>query len=84
MARKAVTVSAFEAKTRLSELLRETERGATFVIERRGRAVAQLGPLQSPARVADFAAIAAAFREIRRRIPGRIRVRALIEQGRRW
>ena len=37
-------IGAFEAKTRLSELLRQTERGRSFVILRRGKAVARLVP----------------------------------------
>ena len=36
---KPVVVGAFEAKTRLSELLREVERGASFMIQRRGKTV---------------------------------------------
>ena len=43
MGGKVDEVSAFEAKTRLSELLRETERGRSFVIRRRGKAVARRG-----------------------------------------
>jgi prevent-host-death family protein len=38
-------VGAFEAKTRLSDLLRQVSRGKTFVITRRGRAVAELRPV---------------------------------------
>jgi prevent-host-death family protein len=37
-------VNSFEAKTRLSELLRETERGREFIICRRGKEVARLVP----------------------------------------
>ena len=37
-------VNAFEAKTRLSELLRETEKGVSFRILRRGKEVARLIP----------------------------------------
>lgn len=37
MGSEVIEVSAFQAKTRLSELLRETERGRSFVIRRRGR-----------------------------------------------
>ena len=38
-------IGAFEAKTRLSELLEQVSRGRTFVITRRGRPVAELRPL---------------------------------------
>ena len=42
-------VGAFEAKTHLSELLAEVEAGGTVTITRRGKAVAQLMPVQSAA-----------------------------------
>lgn len=38
-------IGAFEAKTRLSELLEQVTRGRTFVITRRGRPVAELRPV---------------------------------------
>lgn len=37
-------IGAFEAKTRLSELLRKVEKGERFTITHRGRAVANLVP----------------------------------------
>lgn len=76
-------IGAFEAKTRLSELLRETEQGASFVIRRRGRVVARLDPPASRSKEKDLAGIAASFLEIRRRVAGPVRIRALIEEGRR-
>ena len=38
-------IGAFEAKTRLSELLEQVSRGRTYVITRRGRPVAELRPI---------------------------------------
>jgi prevent-host-death family protein len=38
-------IGAFEAKTRLSELLRKVERGERFTITLRGRPIAELAPL---------------------------------------
>lgn len=77
-------VSAFEAKTKLSELLRETEKGASFVICRRGKEVALLVPFRKGERVMDLGKILFSFREIRKRVKGRIDVRELIEEGRRY
>jgi prevent-host-death family protein len=37
-------IGAFDAKTRLSELLRKVEQGERFTITRRGRAVADIVP----------------------------------------
>jgi len=77
-------VSAFEAKTRLSELLRETEKGMSFRILRRGKEVARLIPPSKDVKKQDLKQILASFQKIRNRKPGRIRVRELIEEGRRF
>lgn len=84
MSGKAVEVSAFAAKTRLSELLRQTERGTSFVIRRRGKAVARLVPPAKEEQAADLTKVLASFREIRKRVRGRLKVRRLIEEGRRY
>lgn len=81
--RNAVEVSAFEAKTRLSALLRETELGSSFVICRRGKPVARLIPAAPAVERAKLGEIAAVFRHIRKQIPGTVKVRKLIEEGRR-
>jgi len=43
------TIGIFQAKTRLSEIVRQAETGERVTITVRGRAVAELGPVQ-PAR----------------------------------
>lgn len=77
-------ISASEAKTRLSELLRQTEKGSSFLILRRGKEVARLIPPAKEKKEIDLKEIISSFREIRRRIPGKIKVRKLIEEGRRF
>ncbi len=84
MKSKMAEVSAFEAKTHLSELLRETERGRSFVIRRRGKAVARLVPPADKEKSLDLTEVLASFREIRKRIPGTLKVRDLVENGRRF
>ena len=84
MGTKLQKVSAFEAKTKLSELLRETERGGSFVIYRRGKEIARLVPPAKEKRQIDLKQILSSFREIRERIPGRVSIRELIEEGRRF
>ncbi len=76
-------ISAFDAKTHLSELLRETERGYSFTIRRRGKAVARLVPVESGPET-DIKEIAKGLREIRRRGKGRVSIRQLIDEGRRF
>ena len=76
-------VGAFEAKNRLSELLRAAEAGRSFIITRRGRAVARLVPVDD-GRTADLSALGAAFRKLRGELAGTVNVRELVEEGRRW
>jgi prevent-host-death family protein len=38
------TIGAFEAKTHFSELLEKARQGTVFVVTRRGKPVAQIGP----------------------------------------
>jgi prevent-host-death family protein len=78
------TVGAFEAKTRLSELLDRVAQGETIQITKRGRPVALLTP-PVLAKAADLQRIAAEIREFRKgRKLGRISLRTLIEEGRRY
>ena len=41
---KPKSIGAFDAKTRLSELLERVDKGAVYVITKRGRPVAELRP----------------------------------------
>jgi prevent-host-death family protein len=83
VAGKIVAVGAFEAKTRLSELLREAERGTSVVIRRRGKVVAWLIP---PPRHEPWnpEQVLTGFQEIRRRVTAPMKIRELIEEGRRY
>ncbi len=76
-------VSAFDAKTHLSALLRETERGRSFIIHRRGKPVACLGPPPHSQQDQNMLSIRETLQSVRRDIPGSVNVRKLIEEGRR-
>jgi prevent-host-death family protein len=84
MEAKSQKVSAFEAKTKLSELLRETEQGGSFVIYRRGKEVARLVPPAKEEQEGDLKQVLSSFREIRERIPRKVSIRQLVEKGRRF
>jgi prevent-host-death family protein len=75
-------IGAFEAKNRLSELLRVAESGRTVVITRHGRAVARLVPVADE-NGPDLAALGDALRTLRGEIHGTVRVRELVDEGRR-
>ena len=47
-------IGAFEAKTRLSELLEQVRKGTVFLITRRGRPIAELRPVNLPERRPRF------------------------------
>jgi prevent-host-death family protein len=47
-------IGAFEAKTRLSELLERVSRGQVYRITRRGKPIAELRPIRQPARRPRF------------------------------
>jgi prevent-host-death family protein len=77
------SVGAFEAKTRLSELLDRVAHGETIQITKRGRPVALLTPPALPQ--SDLKRLVAEIRESRKgRKLGRISLRTLIEEGRRY
>ncbi len=80
------TVGIFEAKTRLSELVRKAERGERFTITVRGEARAQVVPIQAPSPVRSPEDVEAAYQRLRHpRIKGisHEQIRAAIEEGRR-
>jgi prevent-host-death family protein len=51
---QAKEIGAFEAKTRLSELLEQVRKGAVFFITKRGHPVAELRPVTLPERRPRF------------------------------
>ena len=84
MGAKIQRVNAFEAKTRLSELLRETERGASYIICRRGKEVARLTPPVKETEEINLKEVLSSFLQIREQISDKVNIRELIEEGRRF
>ncbi len=78
-----IEVGAFEAKNRLSELLRAAEAGQSIVITRRGRPVARLiSAVEDQSE--DLVELKTGFQALRSEIDGSVDVRDLVEEGRRW
>jgi prevent-host-death family protein len=74
-------IGTFEGKTHFSALVEAAEHGETIVITRKGKAVAQLGPLATrPGENAREVFDRILARRIRLGVP----IRELIEEGRRW
>lgn len=78
-------IGIFEAKTKLSEILRKVDRGERFTITVRGRPVATLAPVQKSTSVRSPEEIEAAYQRLRNPIIRGIsheEIRAAIEEGR--
>ncbi len=75
-------VSAFDAKTHLSQLLQEVEKGRVITITRRGKSVARLVPVKDEGDSASMGAILEEFASLRERINGPVDIAAVIAEGR--
>jgi prevent-host-death family protein len=79
------SIGAFEAKTHLSELLERVSRGEKFKITRHGVPTALLVPVTEAAPKLTHQEIVEGMRELRKRVkPGKMSVRELIAEGRRY
>jgi prevent-host-death family protein len=78
-----IEIGAYEAKTKLPELLRQVRAGKQFTITNRGEAIADLVPSAS-AKHKDKAAAVEKFKAFMRKNPirGVVNVKALIAEGR--
>ena len=76
-------IGAYEAKTKLPELLRQVRAGKQFTITNRGKAIADLVPCTS-AKLKNKAAAVEQFKDFIRKNPirGAARVKDLIADGR--
>jgi prevent-host-death family protein len=76
-------IGAYEAKTKLPELLRQVRAGKQFTITNRGEAIADLLPAES-AKPKDKSAAVEKFKTFMRKNPirGVVKVKDLIAEGR--
>ncbi len=79
------TVGVFQAKTQLSQLLDQVEKGETVTITRHGRPVAVLAPAKPVGDTRTGEQILAEMKRIRAGITlgGTVAIRQLIDEGRR-
>lgn len=78
-------IGIFEAKTKLSEIIRKVERGERFTITVHGEAKAEVVPIQTPTAGPSHQEVEAAHRRLRNpRIKGISpeEIRAALEKGR--
>jgi prevent-host-death family protein len=77
------TVSSYEAKTKLPELLRRAAAGERITITRRGVPVAELGPPPRAAKMTPKEAVDALLEFGRGRSLKGLSIKEMIEEGRR-
>lgn len=77
-----IEIGAYEAKTKLPELLRGVQAGKRYTITLRGRAVADLVPVQGAGRPAAAEAVAQMKRFMSCTPVKGVDIKALIEEGR--
>ena len=79
------SVEAFEAKRHLSNLLDRVSRGEKITIARHGLPAAMLVPVEEAKAKLTYKEIVEGMRKLRKRIkPGKMTVRELVEEGRRF
>jgi prevent-host-death family protein len=79
------SIGAFAAKTHLSNLLERVSRGEKFTITRHGIPTAQLLPVSETVDQQTHQEIVEGMRALRRRVkPGKMSVREMIKEGRRY
>lgn len=80
------TVGVFQAKTQLSELLDQVEKGESVTITRRGRPVAVLAPIEAARPRKTGKQWVAEMKRLRKGITlgGTVTIRELIDEGRRY
>jgi prevent-host-death family protein len=79
------SVGAFEAKTHLSDLLDRVARGETITITRHGVPAALLVPVERTSPKMTHREIVEGMRALRKRVkPGKVSVREMIAEGRRF
>ena len=76
-------VNAFDAKTHLSQLLRQAEQGRSITITRHGKPVARLVPMDAPSSAGAIELITA-FRGVRQAAGKPLKVKQLIREGRKY
>jgi prevent-host-death family protein len=79
------SVGAFEAKTHLSDLLDRVARGEKIAITRHGVPAALLVPVEEREAKLTHREIVEGMRALRKRVkPGKIGVRDMVQEGRRF
>lgn len=77
------TVTAFEAKTHLSELLKKVMNGDSFIVTLRGKPVAKIISFQEESS-SEIESAVTRLSEIRKTVKGGLSIKEMIEEGRKY
>jgi prevent-host-death family protein len=77
------SISSFEAKTKLSEVLREAEKGQEFIVTNRGKPIAKIVPIEKIS-ISEWDLFINAATKIKKQQKGKISIKSLIDEGRKY
>ena len=77
------TVSAFTAKTHLSGLLKEVQKGNLYIVTLRGKPIAKIIPYINDIKEDSIEVAIQNLNTIRQKIKGKVDIRSMINEGRR-
>ena len=78
------TIGAFEAKTHLSQLLQDVQKGNEITITKRGKPIARLTPIKENENKVKIKDILHEFDSIRNKVKGNVNIRKYILAGRKF
>lgn len=84
METKSKLIGSFNAKTHLSKLIDDVQKGEEYIITKRGKLVAKLIPYRNPDDNVKIDEIIAQFDKIRNSIKRRVNVKRYIAEGRKY
>ncbi|MCL4509858.1 MAG: type II toxin-antitoxin system prevent-host-death family antitoxin [Bacteroidetes bacterium] len=84
METKSKLIGSFNAKTHLSKLIDDVQKGEEYIITKRGKLVAKLIPYRNPDDNVKIDEIIAQFDKIRNSIKRRVNIKRYIAEGRKY
>ena len=84
MKTKNKSIGSFEAKTHLSSLIADIQKGHEYVITKRGKPVARLVPYRNREESLNTKEIILHFDSIRNTVKGVVNIKKIINEGRKY
>lgn len=84
MKTKSKSVGSFDAKTHLSNILDEVQKGVEFIITKRGKPVAKIIQYKDNKEIIKINDVILQFDVIRNSVKGKINIKEYINEGRKY